>query len=317
MARKKPSAVAVGKTKKMPWRKEIKKHWQLYVLAALPLIFLILFNYLPMYGIQIAFRDYDILVGIWESPWVGMKHFVNFINNPKFWTLIRNTLVLSLYSLMLFPLPIIMALMLAYIPSNRFRKTVQFVSYIPHFISVVVMCGMVIQFLDPHYGVINALIEAFGGKATNWMAEPDAFKHILNWSNVWQNIGYSSIIYIATLSSVSPELHEAATIDGANIWQRIWHVDLPGILPTVSVLLVMSCGQILTSDHERILLLQNYLNESGSEVITTYVYKLSFQSTFPQYSLSTAVNLFTTVINMAMLFVANKLANKISGNGMW
>lgn len=305
------------KVKRRPWRQEFKKNWQLYVLIMIPLAFLIIFKYLPMYGVQIAFRDYNILAGVWDSPWVGLKHFKAFVENPKFFQLMKNTLVLSFYNLLLFPLPVILALMLTYVPSNKFRKTVQMVSYIPHFISTIVMCGMVLQFLDVHYGMINALIEALGGEATNLMADADAFPHILVWSNVWQNIGYSSIIYIATLAGVSQELHEAAIIDGANIWQRIWHVDIPGILPTVCVLLVMSCGQILTSDFERILLLQNYLNESSSEVITTYVYKMSFQSTFPQYSYSTAVNLFTTVINMALLFAANKITNKINGNGLW
>lgn len=302
---------------KNPLLRELSGNWELYLLSLIPLTFLLLFSYLPMYGVQIAFRDFDILKGFWDSPWVGLKHFINFVEGPMFWKVLGNTFRLSLYNLLLFPLPVMLALMLKYMPSKRFGKLVQTVSYIPHFISTVVMCGMVIQFLNPRYGVINTLLAALGGTKEDWMADPDAFPHILVWSNVWQNIGYSSITFIATLAGVSKEQHEAAIVDGANIWDRIWHVDIPGILPTVSVMFVMSCGSILTSDFERILLLQNYLNADASEVISTYVYNLSFNSAVPQYSYSTAINLFTTLVNILMLFLANKVTKKLSGSGMW
>lgn len=311
------SAPKKSHTMKNPLIRELTNNWELYLLILLPLTFLFLFSYLPMYGVQIAFRDYDILKGFWDSPWVGLKHFKALFESPQFGRILVNTLSLSFYNLLLFPLPIILALMLKYMPSKRFGKLVQTVSYIPHFISTVVMCGIVLQFLNERYGVINALIAALGGERENWMADPDAFPHILVWSNVWQNIGYSSITFISTLGGVSKEQHEAAIVDGANIWNRIWHVDIPGILPTASVMFVMSCGSILTSDFERILLLQNMLNADAAETISTYVYNLSLGSQYPQYSYSTAINLFTTVINIIMLLVANKVTKKMNGSAMW
>lgn len=317
MAKTSISATENQTTIKNPLLRELAKNWELYLLILVPLIFLFLFSYLPMYGVQIAFRDYDILKGFWDSPWVGMKHFKAFLESPMFLRVLTNTLRLSLYNLMMFPLPIVLALMLKYMPSKRFGKLVQTISYVPHFISTVVMCGMVLQFLNQRYGVINSLIAALGGNRENWMADPDAFPHILIWSNIWQNIGYSAITFIATLGGVSKDQHEAAIVDGANIWKRIWHVDIPGILPTVCVMFVMSCGSILTSDFERILLLQNMLNTDVSETISTYVYNLSLGSPMPQYSYSTAINLFTTIINIIMLMIANKVTKKLSGSGMW
>ncbi len=304
-------------TIKNPVLRELAKNWELYILILLPLAFLLLFSYLPMYGVQIAFRDYDILKGFWDSPWVGFKHFRAFFKNPHFFQVILNTLRLSVYNLLMFPLPVILALMLKYMPSKHFGKLVQTVSYIPHFISTVVMCGMVLQFLNERYGVINSLISAVGGDRENWMADPDAFPHIFVWSNIWQNIGYSSITFIAALGGVSKEQHEAAIVDGANIWNRILHVDIPGILPTVSVMFIMSCGSILTSDFERVLLLQNMLNADVSETISTYVYNQSLGSAYPQYSYSTAISLFTTIINIIMLTIANRITKKMSGSSMW
>ena len=302
---------------KNPILRELARNWELYLLILVPLVFLFLFSYLPMYGVQIAFRDYDILKGPWDSPWVGLKHFKTFLKSPMLERVLTNTLRLSLYNLAMFPLPIILAIMLKYMPSKRFGKLVQTVSYIPHFISTVVMCGMVLQFLDQRYGVLTALIAKVTGHRENWMANQDAFPHILIWSHIWQNIGYSAITFIATLGGVSREQHEAAIVDGANIWKRIWHVDLPGILPTVSVMFVMSCGSILTTDFERILLLQNMLNADVSETISTYVYNLSLGSDYPQYSYTTAINLFATIINVIMLMLANKVTKKMNGSGMW
>ena len=299
------------------WKREFRKNWVLYVMSLIPVSFLFVFAYMPMYGVQIAFKDYKLLSGFSGSTWVGLKHFSNFLQSPDFFGVLTNTISLSLYNLILFPLPIVLALSLTYVTSGKFRKTVQMITYIPHFLSVIVVCGMVIMFLDVHYGFIPAAMGLIGVDTGDLMASPRVFKHIMAWSNVWQNLGYSSILYVATLASVSPELHEAAIIDGASIWQRIWHVDLPGILPTVCLLLVMSIGNILNNDFERVLLLQNFLNQSKSEVITTYVYKLSFANTLPQYSYSSAVNLFTTIINIIMLFLANTVTNKINGMGLW
>lgn len=299
------------------WKTEFRKNWVLYVMSLIPVAFLVLFAYMPMYGIQIAFKDYKLLSGFSGSSWIGIKHFINFITSPSFYQVLRNTVILSFYNLLLFPLPIILAISLTYVPSAKFRKSVQMITYIPHFLSVIVVCGMIIMFLDTHYGFIPKMLSIIGIKTGDLMASPAAFPHILIWSNVWQNLGYGSILYVATLSGVSSELHEAAIIDGASIWKRIWHVDMPGILPTVCLMLIMSVGNILNNDFERILLLQNFLNQSTSEVITTYVYKLSFANSMPQYSYSTAVNLFTTLINVLLLITANTVINKINGMGLW
>lgn len=299
------------------WKNEFRKNWVLYVMSLIPITFLVVFAYLPMYGIQIAFKDYKLLSGFSGSSWVGLKHFYLFLTSPSFFDVLRNTIVLSFYGLILFPLPLVLAISLTYVPSDKFRKSVQMITYIPHFLSVIVVCGMVIMFLDTHYGFIPKMLDGIGVTTGDLMASPVAFPHIMTWSNVWQNLGYSSILYVATLAGVSQEMHEAAIIDGASIWKRILHVDVPSIMPTICLLLIMSIGGILNNDFERILLLQNYLNQSTSEVITTYVYKLSFANTSPQYSYSTAVNLFTTIINVMLLFTANTVTNKINGMGLW
>jgi len=270
-----------------------------------------------MYGVQIAFRDYTPVRTFSTSPWVGMKHFMRFFNNHRFWSIIRNTLSISLYSLATFPLPIILALLLNYMPSQRFKRTVQLVSYAPHFISTVVMVGIILQFLDTRNGLLNIIIRALGGESVNFMGKPEYFYHIYIWSGVWQNIGYSSIIYIAVLSGVSSELHEAAIVDGANILRRIWHVDLPSILPTVAILLIMSCGNILSVGYEKIYLMQNNLNVKVSEVISTYVYKQGIAATTPQYSYGTAIGLFVSVINVILLIIVNRVSAKLSGSSLW
>jgi len=296
---------------------ELKRNWSLYLLVSIPLIYLILFKYVPMYGVQIAFKDYVPAKGITGSPWVGFKHFIKFMSNYKFKDIIWNTLSISLYQLCTFPLPIILALLLNYIKKEKFKKTVQMVSYAPHFISTVVMVGILIQFLDARNGIINQIIELLGGEAQNFMAKKEYFRHIYVWSGVWQSIGYSSIIYIAALSGVSSELHEAAIIDGANILKRIWHVDLPSILPTIAILLIMQCGSILSVGYEKIYLMQNNLNLAQSEIISTYVYKQGIISAIPQYSYSTAIGLFVSVINVILLLITNKIVDKMTGNSLF
>lgn len=297
--------------------KELHKHAGLYVLAIVPLVYLILFKYWPMYGVQIAFRDYSVSRGINGSEWVGLKHIIRFINAPMFWPVLRNTLIISLYGLLTFPLPIVLALMLNYLPSRRYRKAIQMVSYAPHFISTVVMVGVLLQFLNKNTGLINLLLQAVGGKTVNFMAKPEYFYHIYQWSGVWQGIGYASIIYIAALSAVSPELHEAAIVDGASIAQRIWHVDLPSILPTVCILLILNCGSLLNVGYEKVFLMQNNLNQKTSEVISTYVYKQGLTAATPQYSYSSAIGLFVSVINGTMLLLVNRVTKKLSGNGLF
>lgn len=297
--------------------KELTKNAGLYVLILIPLAYLIIFRYVPMYGVQIAFRDYTPVRTFAGSPWVGMKFFKRFFENPLFWTILRNTLTISLYQLATFPLPIILALLLNYMTSPRFKKTVQLISYAPHFISTVVMVGIILQFLDTRNGVLNLIITSMGGKAVNFMGKPAYFYHIYVWTGVWQGIGYGSIIYIAALSGVSPELHEAAIVDGATIVKRIWHIDLPSILPTVAILLIMNCGSILSVGYEKIYLMQNNLNRSVSEVISTYVYKQGIAATMPQYSYGTAIGLFISVINMVMLVIVNRITGRLSGSSLF
>ena len=296
---------------------ELKKNHALYVLLILPVAVLIIFKYVPMYGVQIAFRNYKPARGIYGSDWVGLKYFGKYISSMQFWPLIRNTLSINLYSLATFPFSLILALLLNYVPSKAYRKTVQMVSYAPHFISTVVMCGMVLTFLDVRTGMINEIIKVFGGKPVNFMGKPSYFYHIYIWSGVWQGVGYGSIIYISALSGIPVELHEAAIVDGASILKRIWHVDLPGVLPTVCILLIMRCGDILDVGFEKIMLLQNSLNKPISDVISVYTYNLGINSNMPQYSYASAIGLFSNVINMLMLFLANTIVNKINGHGLF
>lgn len=296
---------------------KIRKNLGLYILVVIPIIYIIVFKYIPMYGVQIAFRDYAPAKGIMGSTWVGLKYFKKFVENYQFKQIVWNTMAISLYQLATFPFPIILALLLNYIRIQKFKKTVQMVTYAPYFLSTVVMVGIIIQFLDARSGLINTIITAFGGDAQNFMANSNSFRTIYVWSGVWQSIGYSSIIYIAALSGVPAELHEAAIMDGANILKRIWHIDIPTIMPTISIMLILQCGSILSIGYEKIYLMQNSLNLSASEVISTYVYKQGIASSMPQYSYSTAIGLFVSVINVVLLIIVNKLTSKLSGNSLF
>lgn len=248
-------------------RRDVTRNWQLYLSVLIPLMIIVIFKYIPMYGIQIAFRDFKITKGITDGKWVGLKYFKKFFDGPLAGTYIWNTLAISFYELALFPMSMIQALLLNYIPSNRYRKTVQMISYAPHFISVVVMCGIILQFMQARGGLVNVILGVFGVESKNWITYPTAFRHIYVWSGIWQNLGYDSIIYIAALSSVSHELHEAAIVDGASLVKRIWYVDIPSILPTFCILLIMRCGNIMNVGFQKVLLLQNNLNLSASEII--------------------------------------------------
>lgn len=297
--------------------REIRKNWGLYLLVSIPLLYLILFKYWPMYGVQIAFRNYSPARSIANSPWVGLKYFQKFMGNYQFKRILGNTIAISLYSLLTFPLPILLAVLLNYVTRPRFKKTVQMISYMPHFISTVVMVGIILQFLDVRSGMLNMLLTALGREPVNFMAKPAYFRTIYILGGVWQSLGYNSIIYIAALSGVSPELHEAAIVDGANVLKRIWHVDLPGILPTISILLIMQCGSILSVGYEKIYLMQNSLNLSVSEIISTYVYKQGIAASMPQYSYATAIGLFVSVVNVIMLLIVNAASNRLSGNSLF
>lgn len=288
------------------WVKRFCKQWQLHLLVLLPVSYLIVFHFIPMYGVQIAFRDYRPLKGITGSDWVGFKWFEQFLSNYKFGQIFLNTLLLSLYSLATFPLPIMFALVIHAMRSERYGKFVQVVAYIPHFISMSVMVGIIQMVLSPISGIYGNLFRLLGGTGypVDFQASAQAFRHLYVWSGVWQSLGWSAIIYIAALSSVSPELHEAAQIDGASRFKRMWHVDLPAILPTIAIQFILRCTSIISVGFEKAYLLQSPLNTSVSEVISTYVYKVGMAS-FRSFSYGAAVGLFNTVINLVLLLIVN------------
>lgn len=286
-----------------------KKSIPLYVLLLPSTILLFCFAYLPLGGLVIAFKNYSPALGIAGSPWVGMKNFTQFFRSYQFPITIKNTLVLSLYGLLVgTPLPIALALMCNQMKTKMFKKVFQVITYLPYFISTMVMCGLILIILSPSNGLIANIFRLFGAEIPNLMANAGAFKHVYVWSDIWQHLGWNSIIYLAALSSIDPTYYEAATIDGASTMQKIRYIDLPLIMPTVVVLLVMSAGNILGIGFEKVFLLQNTLNLTASEIISTYVYKMGLQS--GQYSLSTAIGLFNTVVNVTILLIINYIAKK-------
>lgn len=296
--------------------KNMKDHWQLYLIILVPLLYVIIFKYLPMIGAQIAFRDYTIKGGFFNSTWVGLKHFENFFRSPNFFRVIKNTLMLSFYSLIVgFPLPIVLAILLNEVGNRKFKKTVQLATYAPYFISMVVLVSMVTQIFAPRIGLVNIIATSLGGESVNYMGVAKYFRHIYVWSGVWQMTGYSSIIYIAALSSIDPSLYESAKVDGATKLQKIIHIDLPSIMPTAIILLIMSIGQIMNVGFEKVYLMQNPPNLQASETIATYVYKIGLFG--GQYSFSTAVGLFNSTINFILLVSVNKMAKKFSDTSLW
>lgn len=301
-------------------RNKYKPWWQLYVFLIIPVLYVILFRYIPMLGIQLAFRKYTITGGIWESPWVGLKNFQTFFNSYQFKRVITNTLRLSLYSVYIgFPFPIIFALLLNTVRAERFKKTVQTITYMPHFISTVVLVGIMMQIFNNSYGVYGTLYRAVAGsKAPDLFASGNSFVNLYVWSGIWQDFGWGSIMYLAALSSVSPELHEAAQIDGASRFKRVLHVDLPAIVPTIVIMLILRTGSMMSIGFEKVYLMQNDLNISMSEVISTYEYKRALASGgASDFSLSTAIGLFNSVINLVLLVVVNFFSGKLSGNSLW
>lgn len=287
-------------------KKDFKRDWQLHVFMSLPFLYLIIFDFVPMYGVQIAFRDYRPLHGITGSTWVGLKWFKQFLSNFEFGQIFRNTVVLSLYSLATFPLAIVFALVLHAMKSEKYKKVIQTVSYIPHFISISVMVGIIQMILNPVNGIYGTIYRLLGGSGypVDFRATKAAFRHLYVWSGVWQSLGWSSIIYIAALSSVSQELHEAAQIDGASRLKRMWHIDLPAIMPTIAIQFILRCTNIIAVGFEKAYLLQSTINLDVSEVISTYVYKRGMAS-FRTFSYGAAVGLFNTVINLALLLCVN------------
>lgn len=292
------------------------RNWQLYLLIAPVLGYFIVFHYIPMYGVQIAFKDYIASKGITGSPWVGLKHIERFFDSFYFARILWNTLGIGVYELIAgFPVPIVLALLLHEVRSSKFRRFVQTVTYAPHFLSTVVVVGMLMMFLSPVSGLVNAVIVWLGGQPVAFLTEPSWFKSIYVWSGVWQSMGWSSIIYLAALSGIDPQLHEAAKVDGAGRLKRMWHINLPGIAPTIVVLLILNIGSILGVGFEKVFLMQNSLNMEASDVIATNVYRSGILGA--QYSYSAAVGLFNAVVNFVLLLTVNRIARKMGGSSLW
>ncbi|NOU74905.1 ABC transporter permease subunit [Paenibacillus sp. LMG 31458] len=292
------------------------RNWQLYVLLIPVIAYFVIFEYTPMYGVQIAFKDFIAKKGIWGSPWVGFKHFQRFFDSYFFWRLLKNTLGISLYQLVVgFPVPILLALMINEVRQAKFRKFVQTVTYAPHFLSTVVLVGLIFIFLNPNTGLVNHFLELFGLKSISFMIEAGWFKTIYVFSGVWQQMGWSSIIYLAALSGIDPQQHEAAKVDGANRLQRIWHVNIPGILPTIVILLILQMGSLMGVGFEKVFLMQNNLNMDSSDVISTYVYRSGILGA--QYSFSAAVGLFNSVVNFILLISVNFISRRLNETSLW
>ena len=296
--------------------KQARQHWQLYLFLLPTIAYFLLFRFYPMYGLQLAFKKYRAVDGIAGSPWIGLDNYRYFFASADFKSLMLNTLSVSVGTLIFsFPLPIILALLLNQLPSLRYKKLVQTTVYAPHFISTVVLVGMIFLFTSPSSGLINKIIEAFGGKAIHFTALPRWFVPLYVISEVWQSTGWGSILYLAALAGVSPELHEAALVDGANKFQRVWHVDIPGILPTIVIMLILNAGKIMNVGFEKAYLMQTSLNIDASEIIATYVYKRGVLKS--QIGLSTAVGLFESVINMVLVLTVNWVSRKVTESSLF
>ena len=279
------------------------------------IISVFIFHYIPIYGVQVAFKDFRASMEIWGSPWVGLKHFARFFEMPFFGMMIRNTLSISLYSLATFPCAVIVALLLNELRNERFKKVVQMVSYAPHFVSTVVVCSMVLIFFDKNRGLANNVLALLGRERISFIETPKYFSSLYVWSGVWSSVGWNTIIYLAALSSISPEMIEAARIDGASQWKILWHINVPSILPTIVTLLILNTGSILSVGFEKIYLLQNPLNLDASRVISTYVYEVGMGS--GQFSYSTAIGLFNNVVNVVCIVLVNQISRTVTHISMW
>ena len=305
--------------KKMSWSKigiQIKNNWQLYVLVLPIIIYFFVLEYMPMYGVQIAFRDYKITQGISGSKWVGWKHFENFFNAYYFKRLLSNTLLLNIYNLILsFPIPIVLAIFLNQVRSDKRKRFIQTTIYVPHFISTVVLAGMLYIFLAPSSGIFNHARVALGLEVYDFMSEAEAFRPIYILSGIWQGAGYGTILYIAGLAGIDPCLYEAAEIDGASIWKKIWYIDIPTLLPTAMMVFILDCGKILNSNTNKALVLQTAGNVSTSDIIGVYVYNMGLGG--GQFSYSAAIGLFTNLINFILIISVNKISKKVSDIGLF
>ena len=297
-------------------KKRILRHWQLYVIMLVPLLCLVLFKYVPMIGLQIAFKTYRVKAGIWDSPFVGWKHFIRFFESPSTMQIIWNTVSLSLYSIAAsFPLAILLAIALNEAQQRSLKKLVQMITYAPYFISTVVLVSMLNQFLDPRIGVLSMMLQQLGIDTRNIMGNPDLFRHLYVWSGIWQSTGYSAIIYLAALTGISHELTEAAVIDGCTRIKRIWHVDLPGIRPSVVTLLVLNMGYVMSVGFEKVFLMQSPSILNVSEVMSTYIYRIGLQNS--DYSYSTAIGLVNSIINLILIMTVNQIARKTGEQALW
>lgn len=315
-AKKKPSARALLVPQREGLFQNIRKYWELYLFIVPALVLIIIFRYVPLYGITIAFKDFRAILGIQGSPWVGFEHFIRFFGTALSGRIITNTLVLNLMQLFMgFPVPILLAIMLHHLTHKRYRRLVQTATYMPHFISVVVVVGMMFLFLSPRIGIYGHVVRFFGGTPGVPMGNRRLFRLLYVTSGIWQHAGFASIIYIASLAGVSLNLYEAARVDGASIWRQIWHIDLPHLAPTVVILLILRSGQVMEIGFEKVFLMQNTLNMSVSEVLSTYVYRIGLLSA--QFSYATAIDIFRNAINAALLLMVNYVANITRGSGLF
>ena len=305
-----------GQPKSLPRPiREIIRCKYLYLIFLIPFSYYIVFQYWPMYGILISFQDYNVVKGISGSPWVGFKHFEKFLFDDYFWTLVRNTLLINIYNLLWgFPAPIILAILLNELRSERFKKVIQNISYLPHFISTVVVCGMLVNFLSSD-GLVNQIVKFFGGESIQFLMYPQYFRTIYVASGIWQSVGWNSIIYLAALTGIDAEMFEAALIDGANRWHRIRYITLPSIAPTISIMLILNLGRLMNLGHEKILLLYNGSTYETADVISTYVYRRGLLGN--DFSYATAVNLFQAVVGVILVSASNQISKKVGETSLW
>ena len=297
-------------------KRSINLHWELYLILIVPVSLTVLFHYVPIYGVQIAFREFRPTRGIWGSEWVGLKYFKQFVSSPAFWRVVGNTLRVSLSTMVIsFPFPILLAIMLNEARVQWFKRTVQMATYAPYFISTVVLSGIVLSILDVRVGLVNHIISAFGFERIQFMARPSMFLPAYITSSIWQGTGYSSVIYIAALTAISPELHEAAIADGASRLKRLWHIDLPGIIPTITILTILSFASVISVGFERVFTLQNDINRASADVISTYTYRLGIQQR--NYSFTTAVGFTNSLVNTFIFVSVNQLAKKFGETSLW
>lgn len=297
--------------------KRIKRYWQLYLLVLPPIVTTFIWHYIPLYGVVIAFKDFTPKLGILGSPWAGFHHFTDFFNDPYFFEILWNTIRISLYGFCMFPFPIIFALMINELTNAKFKKLVQMISYLPHFISTVVICSMIHMFFNVDNGMVNNILMALGviEKPVGWLYSKTAFDHLYTLSGLWQGIGWGTIIYLAAISNVDPGLYEAARLDGAGRWRQMLNITLPSIAPTVSTMLIMKCGQVFGASMEKVLLMQQPATYETSQILGTYVYRVGIIGS--NYSTSIAIGLFSNLINLILLLSSNWISKKLTDYGIF